>query len=143
MAKTNNIEKTYNKLGDDNMENKNFEIIKIMNTNMQKTINILDKMTYNMENMMNLITLQGKMIRNLKERVNELEDNNEDLDERIDDLEEIVENFKEPTIEELCEDVIQSDNDDDFINKYMELTSVLKAEVQQDIENEEKMKNGY
>ena len=89
------------------------------------------------EKLMNTLEKHTELIKTLTDRVITLE-------EKIKELES--DNMEEKTTIEMCNDIvdaIENGNDDDFLASYMELTASLKAEVQQDIENEKCMEMNY
>lgn len=94
-----------------------------------RTLNSLEKMSDTMNEMSNAMKMMGNKIVELEEKIVKLEEKFEELEEG-DNMDKTV---------EMCNNVVESikkSNDDDFLASYMELTAALKAEVQQDTENE-------
>ena len=92
-------------------------------------------MNYSVDKTFEVISFQNKVMMEMKNTIKELGERIEELEERIEELEE-----DEDSTIELCEKVIKTDNDDDFLSAYMELTNALKAEVREDIQNEEELR---
>ena len=109
-----------------------------------RTIHSVDKTVDTIIELDKTVQEMSKIIIEMKKEIKELEEEIDGLEDEIDDLEEELEkikgdNVEEKTTIEMCNDVVEAvenGNDDDFLASYMELTAALKAEVQQDIENE-------
>lgn len=89
-----------------------------------RTLGSLEKMSDTMNEMSNAIEMMGNKIVELEEKIKKLEGDN--MDKTVKMCDNVVES-------------IENGNDDDFLASYMELTAALKAEVQQDIENEKEL----
>lgn len=95
-----------------------------------RTVHSVDKTVDAMTELANTVQEMSEIIIEMKKEIKELE---EEIEKIKDD------NVEEKTTIEMCNDVVEAvenGNDDDFLASYMELTAALKAEVQQDIENE-------
>jgi septal ring factor EnvC (AmiA/AmiB activator) len=109
-----------------------------------RTVNSMDKTVDAVIELGKTVQEMSKMIIEMKKEIKELEEEIDGLEDEIDELEEEIEKMKGDNVEEkstieMCNDVVEAvenGNDDDFLASYMELTAALKAEVQQDIENE-------
>ena len=95
-----------------------------------RTVHSVDKTVDTIIKLKKTLQEMSKMIIEMKKEIKELE---EEIEKMKSD------NVEEKTTIEMCNDVVEAvenGNDDDFLASYMELTAALKAEVQQDIENE-------
>ena len=109
------------------------KIIKSMDSLTDRTIQTFNKQMQIMNAMQQSIQAQQQAIYMLKQRVDELE-------KRIEELEE-GDDMEEDNTVKMCNEVvnaIENGNDDDFLSSYLKLTESLKAEVREDIKNEER-----
>ena len=93
---------------------------------------VTDRTLDSVEGMMKIINKMGENMEKMADKIEELEEQIEELEEG-DNMDKTV---------EMCNNVVENiekGNDDDFLASYMELTAALKAEVQQDIENEKEL----
>ena len=96
-------------------------------TTVEKTVDAMSEMSDTLQDMGHAINYLGKKVAALERQVEELENKG-------------GENMEEKSTMDLCNDVVdavENGSDDDFLAAYAALTNSLKAEVQQDIENEE------
>lgn len=107
-------------------------MIQTMDSLSDRTIQTFSNQIEIMNKMQESIQTQQQTIYILKQRVDELE-------ERIEELE--GDNMEEDDTIQMCNEVvdaIENGNDDDFLSSYLKLTESLKAEVREDIKNEER-----
>jgi hypothetical protein len=101
---------------------------------LNRTVNSVDKTVDTMAELANTVQEMSEMLIQMKKEIKELEEEIEKMKKG--------DNVEEKTTIEMCNDVVEAvenGNDDDFLASYMELTAALKAEVQQDIENEKEL----
>lgn len=101
---------------------------------LNRTVNSVDKTVDTMTELANTVQEMSEMLIQMKKEIKELEEEIEKMKKG--------DNVEEKTTIEMCNDIVEAvenGNDDDFLASYMELTAALKAEVEQDIENEKEL----
>lgn len=103
-----------------------------------RTVNSVDKTVDAMTELANTVQEMSTILIQMKQNIEELEEEIEKMKKG--------DNMEEKTTIEMCNDIVdavENGTQDDFLASYMKLTESLKAEVREDIANEEEYYCSY